>query len=57
LTKNFDAVNGIVTVKAETLSDDYTCWCKAKIYTFEFKEGMSSKEIIEETMKLLSVMP
>jgi hypothetical protein len=57
LTKNFDAVNGIVTVKAETLSDDYTCWCKAKSYTFEFKEGMSSKEIIEETMKLLSVMP
>lgn len=55
LTKNFDAVNGVVTVKAQMLSSEYTCWCSAKNYTFEFKEGTSKKDIIEQTMKLLSV--
>jgi hypothetical protein len=57
LTKNYDAVNGVVTVKAQRLSPAYTCWCKAEDYTFEFKEGMSKKDIIEQTIKLLSVMP
>jgi hypothetical protein len=57
LNKNFDAVDGIITVKAQSLSDEYTCWCKAKDYTFEFKEGISKKEIIEQTIRLLSVMP
>lgn len=57
LNKNFDPVNGIITVKAQSLSDEYTCWCKAKDYTFEFNEGISKKEIIEQTIKLLSVMP
>lgn len=57
LTKNFDPVNGLITVKAQSLSDEYTCWCNAKDYTFEFNEGMSKKEIIEQTIKLLSVMP
>jgi hypothetical protein len=56
LTKNFDPVNGVVTVKAQTLSPEFTCWCNAKNYTFEFKEGIGKKEIIEQTMKLLSVM-
>ena len=44
LNKNYDPVNGIITVKAQSLSDEYTCWCKAKDYTFEFKEGISKKE-------------
>lgn len=57
LNKNYDPVNGIITVKAQILCDEYTCWCKAKDYTFEFNEGMSKKEIIEQTIKLLSVMP
>jgi hypothetical protein len=56
LTKNFDPVNGVVTVKAQTLSPEFTCWCNAKKYTFEFEEGIGKKEIIEQTMKLLSVM-
>ena len=57
LTKNFVAVDGIITVKAQRLGEEYTCWCKAEDYTFEFKEGMSTKDIIEQTIKLLSVMP
>jgi hypothetical protein len=57
LTKNFVAVNGIITVKAQRLGEEYSCWCKAEDYTFEFKEGMSTKDIIEQTIKLLSVMP
>ena len=57
LTKNFVAVDGIITVKAQRLGEEYTCWCKATDYTFEFKEGMSTKDIIEQTIKLLSVMP
>jgi hypothetical protein len=57
LTKNFVAVDGIITVKAQRLGKEYTCWCKAEDYTFEFKEGMSTKDIIEQTIKLLSVMP
>ncbi len=57
LTKNFVAVDGIITVKAQKLGEEYTCWCKAEDYTFEFKEGMSIKDIIEQTIKLLSVMP
>ncbi len=57
LTKNFVAVDGIITVRAQRLSDEYSCWCKAKDYTFEFKEGMNSKDIIEQTIKLLSAMP
>ena len=57
LTKNFAAVDGIITVKAQRLGEEYTCWCKAEDYTFEFKEGMSTKDIIEQTIKLLSVMP
>jgi len=57
LTKNFVAVDGIITVKAQKLGEEYTCWCKAEDYTFEFKEGMSTKDIIEQTIKLLSVMP
>jgi hypothetical protein len=56
LTKNFDPVNGVVTVKAQTLSPEHSCWCNAKNYTFEFEEGIGKKEIIEQTMKLLSVM-
>jgi hypothetical protein len=56
LTKNFDPVNGVVTVKAQTLSPEFTCWCNAKNYTFEIEEGIGKKEIIEQTMKLLSVM-
>lgn len=56
LTKNFDPVNGVVTVKAQTLSPEYTCWCNAKNYTFEFEEGLDKKEIIEQTMKLLSII-
>ncbi len=56
LTKNFNAVNGVITVKAQSLSPEYTCWCSAKNYTFEFEEGTSKKEIIEQTIKLLSVM-
>jgi len=57
LTKNFEPVDGIITVKAQRLGEEYTCWCKADDYTFEFKEGMSTKDIIEQTIKLLSVMP
>jgi len=57
LTKNFVAVDGIITVKAQRLGEEYSCWCKAEDYTFEFKEGMSTKDIIEQTIKLLSVMP
>ena len=57
LTKNFVAVDGIITVRAQRLGEEYTCWCKAEDYTFEFKEGMSTKDIIEQTIKLLSVMP
>ena len=57
LTKNFEPVDGIITVKAQRLCEEYTCWCKAEDYTFEFKEGMSTKDIIEQTIKLLSVMP
>ena len=57
LTKNFEPVDGIITVKAQRLGEEYTCWCKAEDYTFEFKEGMSTKDIIEQTIKLLSVMP
>jgi hypothetical protein len=57
LTKNFVAVDGIITVRAQKLGEEYTCWCKAEDYTFEFKEGMSNKDIIEQTIKLLSVMP
>jgi hypothetical protein len=57
LTKNFVPVDGIITVKAQRLGEEYTCWCKAEDYTFEFKEGMSTKDIIEQTIKLLSVMP
>ena len=57
LTKNFEPVDGIITVKAQKLGEEYTCWCKAEDYTFEFKEGMSTKDIIEQTIKLLSVMP
>ena len=57
LTKNFDPLNGKITVKAQRLSDDYSCWCKAQDYTFEFSEGMDKKEIIEQTIKLLSMMP
>ena len=57
LTKKFVAVDGIITVKAQRLGEEYTCWCKAENYTFEFKEGMSTKDIIEQTIKLLSVMP
>jgi hypothetical protein len=56
LTKNFDPINGVVTVKAQTLSPEHSCWCSAKNYTFEFEEGIGKKEIIEQTMKLLSVM-
>lgn len=56
LTKNFDPINGIITVKAQSLSDQYTCWCNAKDYTFEFREGTSKKDIIEQTIKLLSVI-
>ena len=56
ITKNFDPVNGVVTVKAQTLSPEYTCWCNAKNYTFEFEEGLDKKEIIEQTMKLLSII-
>jgi hypothetical protein len=56
LTKNFDPVNGVVTVKAQTLSPEFTCWCNAKNYTFEFEGTVGKKEIIEQTMKLLSVM-
>lgn len=51
------AVDGIITVKAQRLGEEYTCWCKAEDYTFQFKEGMSTKDIIEQTIKLLSVMP
>ena len=57
LTKNFVAVDGVITVKAQRLGEEYSCWCKAEDYTFEFKEGMSTKDIIEQTIKLLSVMP
>ena len=57
LTKNFVAVDGIITVRAQRLGEEYSCWCKAEDYTFEFKEGMSTKDIIEQTIKLLSVMP
>jgi len=57
LTKNFEPVDGIITVKAQRLGEEYSCWCKAEDYTFEFKEGMSTKDIIEQTIKLLSVMP
>jgi hypothetical protein len=57
LTKNFEPVDGIITVRAQRLGEEYTCWCKAEDYTFEFKEGMSTKDIIEQTIKLLSVMP
>ncbi len=57
LTKNFEPVDGVITVKAQRLGEEYTCWCKAEDYTFEFKEGMSTKDIIEQTIKLLSVMP
>ena len=57
LTKNFEAVDGVITVKAQRLSEGYSCWCKAQDYTFEFKEGISTKDIIEQTIKLLSVMP
>ena len=57
LTKNFEAVDGVITVKAQRLGEQYSCWCKAEDYTFEFKEGMSTKDIIEQTIKLLSVMP
>ena len=57
LTKNFDPLNGKITVKAQRLSDDYSCWCKAQDYTFEFSEGMDKKDIIEQTIKLLSMMP
>ncbi len=55
LTKNFEPVDGIITVRAQRLGEEYTCWCKAEDYTFE--EGMSTKDIIEQTIKLLSVMP
>lgn len=57
LTKNFEAVDGIITVRAQRLGEEYSCWCKATDYTFEFKEGMSTKDIIEQTIKLLSAMP
>ncbi len=57
LTENFDPLNGKVTVKAQRLSDDYSCWCMAQDFTFEFSEGMEKKEIIEQTIKLLSMMP
>jgi hypothetical protein len=57
LTKNFDPLNGKVTVKAQRLSEEYSCWCKAEDYTFEFEEGLGKKEIIEQTIKLLSMMP
>ena len=56
LTKNFDPVNGVITVKAQALSPDYSCWCHAKTYSFEFEEGLDKKEIIEQTMKLLSII-
>lgn len=57
LTKNFDPLNGKITVKVQRLSDEYTCWCMAQDYTFEFEEGLGKKEIIEQTIKLLSMMP
>jgi hypothetical protein len=56
LTKNFDPVNGVVTVKAQTLSPEFTCWCNAKNYTFKFEGTVGKKEIIEQTMKLLSII-
>jgi len=57
LTKNFDPLNGKVIVKAQRLSEEHSCWCKAQDFTFEFDESIGKKEIIEQTIKLLSVMP